>query len=61
MPKNYYDFSQFYEHEGVAELEAFVKRDRNHLCVAIWSICNELPEQGGLSDGYRTSAALGKL
>ncbi len=58
MPKNFYDFSQFFEKEGLLELEAFVKRDRNHPCVAIWSVGNELPEQGGLSDGYRTSAAL---
>lgn len=33
-------------------------RDRNHPCVIIWSIGNELPEQGGLSDGYQTSAKL---
>lgn len=39
-------------------LENFIRRDRNHPCVAIWSIGNELPEQGGLSDGYKTSAAL---
>ena len=58
MPKNTYDFSQFFEAEGLTELDAFVKRDRNHPCVAIWSIGNELPEQGGLSDGYRTSALL---
>ncbi|MBE6978845.1 MAG: glycoside hydrolase family 2 protein [Ruminococcaceae bacterium] len=58
MPKNFYDFSQFFEKEGMVELEAFIKRDRNHPCVAIWSIGNELPEQGGLSDGYKTSAAL---
>lgn len=58
MPKNFYDFSQFFQQEGMAELERFVKRDRNHPCVAIWSIGNELPEQGGLSDGYQTSAAL---
>ncbi len=58
MPKNFYDFSQFFEKEGLTELEAFIKRDRNHPCVAIWSIGNELPEQGGLSDGYKVSAAL---
>lgn len=58
MPKNFYDFSQFFEKEGITELEAFLKRDRNHPCVAIWSIGNELPEQGGLSDGYKTSAML---
>lgn len=58
MPKNFYDFSQFFAQEGMDVLENFVKRDRNHPCVAIWSIGNELPEQGGLSDGYKTSAAL---
>lgn len=58
MPKNYYDFSQFFAQEGMAELESLIRRDRNHPSVVIWSIGNELPEQGGLSDGYRTSAAL---
>ncbi len=60
MPKNFHDFSQFFAQEGLGELEAFVKRDRNHPCVAIWSIGNELPEQGGLSDGYKTSAQLAR-
>lgn len=58
MPKNYYDFSQFFAEEGLKELEIFVKRDRNHPCVVIWSVGNELREQGGLSDGYQTSAVL---
>lgn len=58
MPKNFHDFSQFFAQEGMGELETFVKRDQNHPCVAIWSIGNELPEQGGLSDGYQTSAKL---
>lgn len=58
MSKSYYDFSQFFAKEGMEELESFIKRDRNHPCVAIWSVGNELPEQGGLGDGYRTSAVL---
>ena len=58
MEKRTYDFSQFFENEWETELEAFVKRDRNHPSVIAWSVGNELPEQGGLSDGYRTSAAL---
>lgn len=58
MPKNYYDFSQYFAQEGLQELESFLLRDRNHPCVVMWSIGNELPEQGGLSDGCRTSAML---
>lgn len=58
MSKNYYDFSQYFEQEWQQELTALILRDRNHPCVVIWSIGNELPEQGGLSDGYRTSAML---
>ena len=58
MQKNYYDFSQFFENEWETELESFIKRDRNHPSVITWSIGNELPEQGGLSDGYRISSKL---
>lgn len=58
MSKNYFDFSQYFEEEWKQELTAFILRDRNHPAVVFWSIGNELPEQGGLSDGYHTSAKL---
>lgn len=58
MPKNYFDFSRYFADEGLQELEAYIKRDRNHPSVIMWSVGNELPEQGGLSDGYRVSAQL---
>lgn len=58
MPKSAYDFGQFFEREWETELEAFIKRDRNHPCVLAWSVGNELPEQGGLSGGYMWSAKL---
>lgn len=58
MQMTYYDFSQFFAQEWETELESFVMRDRNHPCVMAWSIGNELPEQGGLTDGYKTSAML---
>ena len=58
MQMTYYDFSQFFAQEWETEFESFVKRDRNHPCVIAWSIGNELPEQGGLTDGYKTSAML---
>lgn len=58
MQKNYYDFSQYFDAEWEQELESFMRRDRNHPSIIMWSIGNELPEQGGLSRGYETSAKL---
>lgn len=61
MQKKYFDFSQFFAQEGETELKAMLLRDRNHPCVMAWSVGNELPEQGGVSDGYRTSARLSAI
>ena len=58
MAKRTYDFSQFFASEGEQELTEMVKRDRNHPCVLMWSVGNELPEQGELNGGYATSARL---
>lgn len=58
MPKNRHDFCRYFEAEWQQEMKNFMLRDRNHPCVIIWSIGNELPEQGGLSGGYETSAKL---
>lgn len=58
MPKNRHDFCRHFEAEWQQEMKSFMIRDRNHPSVIIWSIGNELPEQGGLSDGYETSARL---
>lgn len=60
MQKNYFDFSQHFDDQWHRELKAFVLRDRNHPSVVMWSIGNELPEQGGLSRGYETSARLAR-
>ena len=58
MGKNYHDFSQYFDQEWEQELTAFILRDRNHPSIVMWSIGNELPEQGGLSGGYELSAKL---
>lgn len=58
MQKNYFDFTQYFDTQWETELEAFLLRDRNHPSIIMWSIGNELPEQGGLSRGYETSALL---
>lgn len=58
MSKNLHDYCGHFAEEWKAELTSFVVRDRNHPSVIFWSVGNELPEQGGLSDGNRTSAML---
>lgn len=58
MPKNRHDYCRHFDAEWKIELKNLLLRDRNHPCVIMWSVGNELPEQGGLSDGYQTSAEL---
>lgn len=58
MGKNYHDFGNFFESEWEQELTNMILRDRNHPCVFMWSVGNEIPEQGGLSGGYETSEML---
>lgn len=58
MGSKLHDFSVYFEAEWKTELAAFMRRDRNHPSIVLWSIGNELQEQAGLSDGYRISAAL---
>ncbi len=52
MAKRASDYSQFFDACWERDLTAFVKRDRCHPSVIIWSTGNEIPERGGLGDGY---------
>lgn len=58
MEKNTHDYSLYFEQDWEADMEAFVVRDRNHPCVIMWSIGNEIIERGGMSNGYEWSAKL---
>ncbi|MDF2521113.1 MAG: beta-galactosidase, partial [Clostridia bacterium] len=58
MEKSTHDYSQYFEKDWKADMEAFILRDRNHPCVIMWSTGNEVPERGGLSNGYEWSARL---
>ncbi len=52
------DYSQFFATDWKQDLTAFVRRDRNHPCVIIWSTGNEIPERGGLNNGYTLATEL---
>ena len=46
------DFSTHFASCWKKELEAFIRRDRIHPAVIMWSTGNEIPERGGLNNGY---------
>ena len=45
MKKTTYDYSLYYDEWHERDLQDFIKRDRNHPSVIIWSIGNEILEQ----------------
>lgn len=58
MAKRTGDYSQYFEKYWASDLEAFVRRDRIHPSVIMWSTGNEIPERGGLNDGYSKATEL---
>lgn len=58
MDKNIHDYSQYFKEDWKADMEAFILRDRNHPCIIMWATGNEVPERGGLSNGYQWAAKL---
>ena len=65
MGKQPGDYNQYFATDWEKDLTSFVKRDRCHPCVIIWSTGNEITERAGLNDGYlwavRLAEAIRKL
>ncbi len=58
MGKRAGDYSKFFESQWEKDMTAFVRRDRVHPSVIIWSTGNEIPERGGLGNGYTLATQL---
>ena len=58
MGKQPGDYNQYFDTDWVRDLTAFVKRDRCHPSVILWSTGNEITERAGLNDGYVLAAKL---
>ena len=58
MGKQPGDYNQFFETDWEKDLSAFVRRDRCHPSVIIWSTGNEITERAGLGRGYVWSVKL---
>lgn len=52
------DYSQFFAQHWKEDMAAFIRRDRNHPSILIWSTGNEVEERGGMGDGYATAREL---
>ena len=49
--KNVNDYGQYFDTWAQQDVQDWVRRDRNHASVLMWSIGNEIPQQGDAS-GY---------
>jgi beta-galactosidase len=45
VPETAYGYHNYFPEHGLDDLIAMVRRDRNHPCVVIWSIHNEVPDE----------------
>ena len=52
------DYHLFFDSHWRIDLERMITRDRNHPCIIMWSIGNEIGERNGLSGGFSLAAEI---
>lgn len=52
------DYNQYFDTDWEKDLTLFMKRDRNHPSIIIWSTGNEIQERGGMNNGYTLATRL---
>lgn len=60
-PKTTYDYARFFDSWHERDVASWVRRDRNHVCVAFWSIGNEIYDTHADDDGQRITKELSDL
>src|SRR5207244_7684094 len=60
IPKVANGYSKYYDEWSERDLRDMVRRDRNHPSIILWSIGNEIPEQGK-ADGAQEARRLTRL
>ena len=58
MGKQPGDYNQYFDTDWQKDLQFFMRRDRSHPSVILWSTGNEIVERGGLGNGYPLAARL---
>lgn len=58
MAKRASDYSLYFDDCWKQDMTSFMKRDRSHPSVIMWSTGNEIPERGGLNNGYTLATQL---
>lgn len=56
--KTEFDYARFFDKWQARDIESFVRRDRNHPCVILWSIGNEIYDQHADERGCEVSRML---
>ncbi len=61
MGKQPGDYNQFFDSDWKDDVAAYMRRDRSNPAVIIWSTGNEIPERGGLNNGYTLATEIAEF